>query len=36
MIRPDLAVAALIAVLAIYGAATVMRQAYGELREARA
>jgi Co/Zn/Cd efflux system component len=33
---PDLAVAALMAVLAISGAATVLRQARGELREARA
>lgn len=33
---PDLAVAALMAVLAISGASTVLRQARGELREARA
>ncbi|MES2786648.1 MAG: cation transporter [Pseudomonadota bacterium] len=33
---PDLGVAALMAVLAISGAATVLRQAQGELREARA
>jgi Co/Zn/Cd efflux system component len=33
---PDLGVAALMAVLAISGAATVLRQAKGELREARA